>query len=285
MVPGHTTTNHHSAIEIKGSFFSLLVLRIKSLHLEKVKTQLIQHFSKVADFFAHNPIILDFQFVRDQDSPYFNTEWLQSVLEILRSYKLVVVGVRNVNEIQRHIALMCQLGLLAETTNVTKEEVLQNQAATELAISQPVNATTGPAFLEPEFDAPDMEAYRPAPAPQSMTASRSPVRFKVINKPIRSGQRIYTPDSDLIILAAVSPGAEVIASGSIHVYAPLRGRALAGANGDRSARIFSYRMEAELVAIAGYYKLIEEDLPKRGQTRPTQVYLEGEKLIIEALTR
>lgn len=283
MVPGHTTTNQHTAIEIKGSFFSLLVLRIKSLHLEKVKTQLIQHFSKVADFFAHNPIVLDFQFVRDQDSPYFNTEWLQSVLEILRSYKLVVVGVRNVNEIQRHIALMCQLGLLAETTNVSKEEVLQSQTHSDNPSLDPVNTPTGPTLLEPEFDAPDMEAYRPAS--QQQTTSRSAVRFKVINKPIRSGQRIYAPDSDLIILAAVSPGAEVIASGSIHVYAPLRGRALAGANGDRSARIFSYRMEAELVAIAGYYKLIEEDLPKRGQTRPTQVYLEGEKLIIEALTR
>lgn len=281
MVQGNHSTSSNQAIEIKGASFSLLVLKIKSLHLEKVKTQLIQHFSKVTDFFAHNPIILDFQFVRDQDSPYFNIEWLNAILEILRSYKLVVVGVRNVNEIQRHIALMCQLGLLSDTSPPIKAQSPAPVETTPETHTQGDSLDETHPIEEPEFEVSDPSAYSRMAAPPPRVATR----FKIINRPIRSGQRIYVPDADLIILAAVSPGAEIISGGSIHVYAPLRGRALAGVNGDRTARIFSYRMEAELVAIAGYYKLIEEDLPKRGQTRPTQVYLEGEKLIIEALKR
>jgi septum site-determining protein MinC len=115
----------------------------------------------------------------------------------------------------------------------------------------------------------------------------------VIDRPLRSGQQVYARGGDLVVLAAVNAGAEVIADGSIHIYAPLRGRALAGANGDAGARIFTTRFEAELVSIAGVYRTFETGVAKELAGRPVQVQLvetaaesAGEatsKLSIEAL--
>ena len=105
----------------------------------------------------------------------------------------------------------------------------------------------------------------------------------VITRPVRTGQQVYAKGGDLIVLALVSAGAEVIADGNIHIYAPLRGRALAGAKGDNQARIFTTCMEAELVSITGIYLSLQEDLPDSIRTKPAQIYLDQEKIVIEAL--
>ena len=105
----------------------------------------------------------------------------------------------------------------------------------------------------------------------------------VVDKPLRSGQRVYARGGDLVVLAVVSFGAEVIADGSIHVYAPLRGRAIAGARGDTKARIFSTCLEPQLVSIAGIYRTTETPLPDAVRGRPAQVRLDGEKIIVEPL--
>jgi septum site-determining protein MinC len=108
----------------------------------------------------------------------------------------------------------------------------------------------------------------------------------VITKPLRSGQKIYARGGDLVVLAMVNRGAEVIADGNIHVYAPLRGKAMAGARGNTSARIFSLCLEPELVSIAGIYRTTEKELAGDVLGKPAQVYLSDdgtEKLIIEAL--
>lgn len=119
----------------------------------------------------------------------------------------------------------------------------------------------------------------PAPATPAVTAKRS---TRIVTEPVRSGQQIYAEDGDLIVLAAVSPGAEVIADGCVHVYGPLRGRAIAGARGDQSARVFARRFEAELVAVAGIYTVAEQikDSP-RGEA--AQALLRDGKLSIETL--
>lgn len=116
-------------------------------------------------------------------------------------------------------------------------------------------------------------APAPGPAPAAM----------VINRPLRSGQRVYARNTDLIVVGVVSRGAEVIADGNIHVYGPLRGKAMAGARGDTSARIFTTQLDPELVAIAGVYRVIETGLEDRLQNRAAIVRLEGESLQIEAL--
>jgi septum site-determining protein MinC len=105
---------------------------------------------------------------------------------------------------------------------------------------------------------------------------------KVITQPVRSGQQIYAKNSDLIVLSSVSNGAEILADGNIHVYGTLRGRAIAGASGDSSVRIFCHKLEAELVSIAGYYKL-QEELAQVEHPISSQIYLEEEQLVISAL--
>jgi septum site-determining protein MinC len=105
----------------------------------------------------------------------------------------------------------------------------------------------------------------------------------IVDKPLRSGQQVYARGGDLVVLALVSFGAEVIADGSIHVYAPLRGRAIAGAKGDAQARIFSTCMEPQIVSIAGIYRTTETALPDDVLGKTAQVRLDGERLLVDAL--
>jgi septum site-determining protein MinC len=115
---------------------------------------------------------------------------------------------------------------------------------------------------------------RPAPPPHLLPL--------VIREPVRSGQVVYAERNDLIVLAPVSSGAQLIADGNIHVYAPLRGRAFAGAQGAQGARIFCLRLEAELVAINDAYVLYD-DIPPDRRTRPVQVYVKDGRCVIDAL--
>ena len=104
----------------------------------------------------------------------------------------------------------------------------------------------------------------------------------LVEKPVRSGQQIYAKGRDLIVLAPVGPGAEVIADGNVHIYAPLRGRALAGVMGNENARIFCKELRADLISVAGLY-LVSEDLPEDMLGRQVQIRLAGRQLLVEAL--
>jgi len=114
----------------------------------------------------------------------------------------------------------------------------------------------------------------PTPAPAAM----------VITRPLRSGQRVYARNTDLIVIGVVSRGAEVIADGNIHVYGPLRGKAMAGARGDTTARIFTTQLDPELVAIAGVYRVIETSLEASLQNKPAIISLNGESLQLDSLS-
>jgi septum site-determining protein MinC len=105
----------------------------------------------------------------------------------------------------------------------------------------------------------------------------------VIDKPLRSGQQVYARGRDLVVLSMVNPGAEVIADGHIHVYAPLRGKAIAGARGDAGARILTLCLEPELVSIAGVYRTSENPLPDHLRGKPAQIRLQADKLVMEPL--
>lgn len=123
----------------------------------------------------------------------------------------------------------------------------------------------------------ELPAAAPAPA---LAAAARPL---VIDRPLRSGQQIYARDTDLIVLGLVSHGAEVIADGHIHVYGALRGRAIAGAKGDATARVFAQSLEPELIAIAGTFRTSEKPLPPDVLAKPAQVRLDGERLVFEPL--
>jgi septum site-determining protein MinC len=119
---------------------------------------------------------------------------------------------------------------------------------------------------------------RSQPASQPLTRDREPASL-VVENPIRSGQAIFFPNGDVTVLGSVGSGAEVIAGGSIHIYGTLRGRAMAGTSGNREARIFCTRLEAELLAIDGYYRTAE-DLDAKLRNKPIQAWLAGETLMI-----
>ncbi len=137
------------------------------------------------------------------------------------------------------------------------------------------------------IEAPEVPAARPAPPPPAAPAAAQvqaqAVPTMVIDRPLRSGQQVYARNADLIVLAAVSNGAEVIADGNVHVYAPLRGKAIAGARGNTAARIFATCMQPELVSIAGIYRTAETPLPPDIEGRAAKISLVGEKLVIESL--
>lgn len=144
--------------------------------------------------------------------------------------------------------------------------VLPRESGRAAATPEPV-AAAAPAAAAPAPAAPAAAAHKPT---------------RIVTEPVRSGQQIYADGSDLIVLSAVSAGAEVIADGCIHIYGPLRGRALAGALGNKDARIFARKFEAELVAVGGIFALTEQ-IKSVAAGASAQVLLREGKLVIEAL--
>lgn len=166
----------------------------------------------------------------------------RAFVQLLRDMDLAPIGVRGGNQIQQKAAQHAKLVVLGDVRHET--------AATASA---------------PEA----------TPAPQPAAS----VPAKLIEHPVRSGQRIYAAGSDLVVLSQVSPGAELIADGNIHVYGAMRGRAFAGFQGDLEARIFCCDLQAELISIGGHYKT-SENLDKSTQGKPVQVYLKENALIV-----
>ncbi|WP_229257509.1 septum site-determining protein MinC, partial [Duganella callida] len=131
-------------------------------------------------------------------------------------------------------------------------------------------------------------AAAPAPTPVAVAAAQAqPVEghangteVMIIDTPVRAGQRIYARGCDLVVTAVVNNGAEIIADGSIHVYATLNGRALAGASGNSQARIFAMNMAPELVSIAGVYRTFEDGFPAEYARAPAQIRLVGDRIDI-----
>jgi len=132
------------------------------------------------------------------------------------------------------------------------------------------------------------KATAAAPAnspPPADSVPAAPTTALVITKPLRSGQRVYARHTDLVVIGMVSQGAEVIADGNVHVYGPLRGKAMAGARGDTSARIFTTQLDAELLAVAGVYRVVEAKLDSSLHNQPALVHLDGETLRVDALKK
>ncbi len=154
-------------------------------------------------------------------------------------------------------------------------------AAAARAAGIPVLPVEAPGRARPLPEAAAAPPPAAAPAPVAATPA-APRRSRVIAEPVRSGQQVYVPDGDLVVLATVSPGAEVVADGCVHIYGALRGRAIAGARGDTAARVFCRKFEAELVAVAGVYAVAEQmQGGLRGQA--AQAWLADGKLKIERL--
>ncbi|CAM4062111.1 septum site-determining protein MinC [Bordetella muralis] len=173
----------------------------------------------------------------------------------------------------------------AATSTAATQDASANKAPVP-AKTDKTSARTGKAAASTGKDASGKAAV---PA-KTETASAEPApavptTALVITKPLRSGQRVYARHTDLVVIGMVSQGAEVIADGNVHVYGPLRGKAMAGARGDTSARIFTTQLDAELLAIAGVYRVVEAKLDSALHNQPALVHLDGETLRVDALKK
>jgi septum site-determining protein MinC len=164
-----------------------------------------------------------------------------------------------------------------------KQDATQGPRAAPDAAADAGAAARPPAAGTNREPLPAREAGATTSAPTPTQAHPQSSSALVISRPLRSGQRVYARHSDLVVIGMVSPGAEVIADGNVHVYGPLRGKAMAGARGDTSARIFTTHLDAELLAVAGVYRVVEDKLDATLHGQPALVRLDGDTLRIEAL--
>ncbi|WP_431263222.1 septum site-determining protein MinC [Roseateles chitinivorans] len=189
---------------------------------------------------------------------------IAALLPLLRRHRLQPVGVVGANAAE--LAQAAELGL-AEAPDLPVRAEREPREPREPRVEKVVQQVIKEVIVE-----------RPVEVPVP-----TEVKTVYVDKPLRSGQQVYAKGADLVVLAAVNHGAEVIADGSIHVYAPLRGKAIAGARGNTDARIFAQQLEAELIAIAGIYRTSENPLPDNVRGKAAQVRLDGEKLLMEPL--
>lgn len=253
-----------AALEFKSA--TLYALRAVLHHddTDAVIESLKQRMADAGSFFAGESVVIDASGL--QSAPNWD-----ELLEAFSSHKLPVIGVVASGEIAQSAI---EHGLAnVELSNATQKTASAPQAAKEVA--EPVEKPT-PVPKANAGAAEPTKTPEPAPAPAG-----SPTM--VIEGPLRSGQRVYARDADLVVMGVVSQGAEVIADGNIHVYGPLRGKAMAGARGDSQARIFTTSLDAELVAVAGVYRVIDSALPSTLGKKPAMVFLKDQALRLEPL--
>lgn len=195
------------------------------------------------------------------------------LLDFMRSHHMHAAGVIGGSAAQQFASTQAGLGVIPEIP-VRPAASPEPEPPSESTVEpQP-----DPGPVQPELPGLEVET-EPAEAAPSPTSRPT----MVIDKPVRTGQRIYAEGANLVVLAIVNAGAELIADGDIHIYAPLRGRALAGARGNTAARIYVQSMEAELVAIAGYFQVFDEGIPDALRSKFCQIRLESEKVVTQAM--
>ena len=225
----------------------LSVLRLLDASTEHVADELERKVRQAPDFFRHMPVIIDLGALAARET----TPMFSELVKVLRTHGLVPVGVRNGSKAQHDAATEAGLALLRESQGQDKS-------------TEAIQTTSQP---QPK---------------QTEQVKKNAQKSRLLVRPIRSGQQVYVPDGDLVIVASAGAGSALLADGCIHVYGPLRGRALAGINGDKKARIFCQSLEAELVAVAGHYRT-NEDLDPELKNKPAQIWLDDMRLVISAL--
>jgi septum site-determining protein MinC len=244
-----------ATFEIKSANLPLVALRLKSTDLAALAQDLTRQYGDMPDFFDNEPLVIDLTPLPEDAS---GVDFV-ALATLLRRFRVVPIAFKGGNADLAAGALAAGLVATPDAVSV-KSSVVQVPEAAQKPPAEPLADVTVPSM--------------PLPA-------------LVIDKPLRSGQQVYARGRDLVMLAMVNAGAEVIADGHIHVYAPLRGKAIAGARGNAEARIFALSLEAELISIAGIYRTSEKALPAEVRGQPMQVRLvagpDGDRLVMEPL--
>lgn len=259
-----------AALDFKSATLYALRAVLHTADTEALLTALAGRMRDAGSFYRDEPVALDAQ---DLDEA---PDWA-ALMAALREHGLHPIGV------QAEAALLAS----ARAAGLAPLDLSASPAPGPRPGAADAGSAAKAAAAAAQTPEPAPAARAPArPAPRS-TASAAPVAAAaetlVIQHPLRSGQRIYAKGCDLIVLGMVSQGAEVIADGHVHVYGPLRGKAMAGAHGRTDAMIFTTQLDPELLAVAGIYRVIETRLPDTLHNRPARVSLEGDTLRIESL--
>ena len=295
-----------SAFDLKSARLEAFTLRLFTADLAAMTALLDEKAAQYAKF-ANMPFILDATRLQLQRADELD---LAAVVALFAARDLRVValqhGKKDWSELANKAGLLWLDGGKKanrqpenDADDVSNQDIANNQhdadsnndeaQSADNAVNQqtqPENAESieQPAEASAQTDNPDNpteEAANDKPQPETLLTPRKTV---VVTSPVRTGQQVYAEQADLIVLGMVSEGAEIIADGNIHVYAPMRGRALAGESGDTTARIFLQSMQAELVSIAGIYRVFEQDLPPSLHKKAVQIELQDdERLAIFAI--
>ncbi|WP_322789126.1 septum site-determining protein MinC [Thiohalocapsa halophila] len=243
------------AFELKASSFTLPVIRLLALDMDAVEAQLAPKVEQAPGFFQNTPVVIDLGALpRDSGIVAF-----PQLVGMLRGLGMIPVGVRGGSAQQNEAARAMELAILGESTRAARA------AESTADRAEPAQAASASSEGHPE-----------PPAAHGSLGSL------LVDRPVRSGQRLYAAGGDLTVVGPVSSGAELMADGNIHVYGPLRGRVIAGLQGDLGARIFCRDLQAELVSVAGHYR-VSENIPADLKGRSVQVFLDHEVLRIEPI--
>lgn len=265
------TRKTNQLIEFKGTTLAVVVVTLRSLVVEDVAVAARDLFGD-DPFFDGDPALLELSALVDQTPP----DW-PALAQTLRTHGLNLIGVCGGSEALRASAAASALPTYATSARAARAPAAADEAEACAAASAtspaapPAQAAPTTSEAPATLEAPEASATAPAAAKPPL----SPLPTLFIDRPLRSGQQVYARASNLVVLGAVNAGAEVIADGSIHIYAPLRGRALAGAAGDNGARILCTRFDAELVSIAGLYRTFDGGVPAELAGHAVQVRLAG----------
>ncbi|MET3378773.1 MULTISPECIES: septum site-determining protein MinC [Variovorax] len=246
-----------AVFEFKSATLPLIAVILKTSDLDVLAEALDAQLADSPDFFEQEPVVIDLSLLQEAQGEGGETVGdidFAALRSLLARHQTQPIAVRGGNAGQNAAARAAGLSVAA------------------------MPAAPAPRAPAPPAEAPTSEApqiVREVPVPANGTL--------LIDKPLRSGQQVYARGGDVVVTAVVSFGAEVIADGNVHVYAPLRGKAIAGARGNTEARIFSTCMEAQLVAIAGIYRTNEVPLPDTVLGKSAQVRLDGKKIAIDAI--
>jgi len=254
--------------ELKGSLFTLSVLQLFGNDLSLLKEQLNKRVQMAPAFFNHTPFVIDLHELSDES----HTLDFAALKELLLSLSIIPVGVKGAEQSLHPALEQAGLAILAEATHKKSVETKPVEIDPE---PESDSNSEAEAQSEPESEQEETTESNKNPEPAA-----KPV--KIIKRAVRSGQQIYAPGGDLIIIGSVGAGSEILADGNIHVYGTLRGRALAGVRGDNTANIFCNNLQAELCSITGIY-LLSDDLPQDKMGTSVQIYLEDEKLQIDSI--
>jgi septum site-determining protein MinC len=256
-----------AAFELKGAVSPLTVLRLRSVDLVQIEVELWDRVEKAPRMLLNAPVVVD---VGALETLGHGLDF-EKLVAALRRCQVVPIAAANLPVDLQAAAARAGLG------TIPLGPTRQRRMASEAPVAP---AETAPAAPAPEA-APAAEPLAEA-APEPAPEAPAPVPTITVRHPVRGGQVVYARTGDLVVLSSVNPGAQVIAEGHIHIYGPLRGRALAGASGNPDARIFCQSLSAELVSVGGEY-LMADEIPEGMRGKPAQVFQKDGKICVAPL--